>query len=136
MKNKGYEINFAEKKIYVTKKFSKLAGVYNSEEYAILCGLMKDFPEFTVAAKTIEKKKNKVSYKGLTIDEMKRFVSNRPEDEREQFNKVMELKNSKKCQYASVKKWFLCMYKDEYRFEIDEILQLAQDKVNNENNAA
>ena len=136
MTNKGYEINFADKKIIITKKFSKAAGIYDSDEYKILCGLRKDFPDFSVTAKTIEKNKNKTSYKGLTIDEMKRFMLKRPQNEQEQFEKVIELKNDKKCQYASIKKWFLYMYKDEFRFEIEELLLAAQNKADNENNNA
>lgn len=60
---KGYEIKLAAKEIVITKKFEKAAGVYGSAEYNVMIALMKDFPEFTVRTKTIEKKENKVAYR-------------------------------------------------------------------------
>lgn len=123
MKNTtGYEVNFAAKKIIITKKFSKAAGVVGSNEYLDMVTLRKDFPDFKIEIKTIEKKENKVSYKGLSIDEMKRFLrANKSQEEQELFAKALELNEGNRGKYAVVKKWFLDRYKEEYTTEFEEL---------------
>ena len=43
----GYEINYIEGKIIVTKSFLKEAGVIGSTAYTELAQVRKDYPEFT-----------------------------------------------------------------------------------------
>lgn len=63
MKNsKGYVINFETKEIIITKAFQKAAGIVNTDEYRDLVILRKDFGDFAIKVKTIEKKENKISY--------------------------------------------------------------------------
>ena len=76
MKNtKGYEINFETKEIIITKAFQKAAGIVNTDEYRDLVTLRKDFGDFAIKVKTIEKKENKVSYNGLSVYKMKAAIS-------------------------------------------------------------
>lgn len=123
---KGYEINYAAKEIIIKKKFNKAAGVIDSVEYKIMIALRKDFADFTIKTKAIEKKENKVSYKGLSIDEMKRFITaNRSVEEQELFTKILKLQEGKKGKYATVKKWFLDNYKKIYTTELEELSKKA-----------
>ena len=63
---KGYAINFVAREIIITKRFSKAAGVIDSDAYKTMLALRKDFPDFKITIKPIEKKENKVTYKGLS----------------------------------------------------------------------
>lgn len=119
---KGYAINFVAKEIIITKRFSKAAGVIDSDAYKIMLSLRKDFPDFEIVIKPIEKKENKVTYKGLSIEEMNRFITaNRSEEEQELFKKILKLQEGKKGKYATVKKWFLDNYKEIYTTELEEL---------------
>ena len=123
---KGYEINYAAKEIIITKKFNKAAGIIDSAEYKIMLALRKDFADFSIKTKSIEKKENKVSYKGLSIEEMKRFIAaNRSKEEQELFEKILKLQEGKKGKYATVKKWFLDNYKEIYTTELEELSKVA-----------
>ena len=118
---KGYVLNLVEGKIVMTKRFEKKAMVFGSNEYKVLIGLRKDFPEFKFEVKEIKKKDNKKSYEGLTIEEMKRFISTRSKEEYASFEKVLKIAEGKKGKYAIVKKWFLDNYKEVYVPEIETI---------------
>lgn len=115
----NYTINAAAKEIEITKKFEKAASVYNSNEYKQLVALMNDLPTFTIKVKEIKKKAGKKSYKGLTINEMRRFVSTRSEKELFVFEKVLEVAKHKNGSYAITKKWFLNKYKEAYEAELE-----------------
>lgn len=121
MKNsKNYEINFAAKEIIITKKFSKAAGTIGSTEYKDMITLRKDFPDFEIKLKSIEKKENKVSYSGLSVVKMQAIASylsskseeNKPNEE--EFNKCVEFFQGQKGKYATLKALFLEKYKEDY----------------------
>lgn len=117
-KSTGYTINFETGEIIITKKFAKAASKIGTPEFKDLQQLRKEFSEFKIVYKTIEKKENKKSYKGLSIDEMTRFLSNKPEEEQRLFEKVLIVAENRQGKYAIVKKWFLDNYKDAYSKEI------------------
>ena len=119
--NNGIKVNVVTKEIIITKAFERAASRIGSKEYEEMVKTLQDFPEFVVKYKEIKKKANKTSYKGLTIDEMKRFVSTRSTAEQEMFDKVLELANGQRGKYAIVKKWFLDNYKEVYVSELDTI---------------
>ena len=100
---KGYELNVAEGKIVITKVFQKKASVYGSNEYNVLVNLRRDLPDYQIEVKEIKKKENKKSYKGLNIDEMKRFINTRGEEEQQAFEKVLQIAEGKQGKYAMVK---------------------------------
>lgn len=118
---KGYELNVAEGKIVITKVFQKKASMYGSNEYNVLVNLRRDLPDYQIEVKEIKKKENKKSYKGLNIDEMKRFINTRGEEEKQAFEKVLLIAEGKQGKYAMVKKWFLDNYKEIYVPEIETI---------------
>lgn len=117
-KNTNYTINFETEEIIITKKFGKAASQIGTPEFKVMQQLRKEFVGFSFVYKTIEKKENKKSYKGLSIEEMTRFLSNRTEEEQEMFQKVLAVAANKQGKYAIVKKWFLDNYKDAYSKEI------------------
>lgn len=117
----GIKVNVVTKEIIITKAFEKAASQIGSKEYEEMVKTLQDFPEFVVKYKEIKKKANKTSYKGLTIDEMKRFVSTRSTAEQEKFDKVLEIASGQRGKYAIVKKWFLDNYKEVYVSELDTI---------------
>lgn len=117
-KNMGYTINFETEQIIITKKFGKAASQIGTPEFKAMQQLRKEFNGFGIAYKPIKKKENKKSYKGLSIDEMTRFLSNRTEEEQEMFKKVLTIAANRQGKYAIVKKWFLDNYKDAYSDEL------------------
>ena len=118
-KNTNYTINFETETIIITKKFGKAASQIGTPEFKVMQQLRKEFAGFSFAYKTIEKKENKKSYKGLSIEEMTRFFSNRAEEEaQKKFEKVLAVAGNKQGKYAIVKKWFLDNYKEAYLKEM------------------
>lgn len=120
-KTTGYTIDFATATITITKKFGKAANQFDTPEFKIMQRLREEFAGFKFEYKSIEKKENKKSYRGLTIEEMKRFISTRAEEEQMTFKKVIAIAETKQSKYAIVKKWFLDHYKDAYNEEIKSI---------------
>ena len=120
-KNTNYDINFETHVITITKKFGKAASQIGTPEFKIMKELRKEFAGYSIVYKTIEKKENKKSYKGLTIEEMIRFVSGMSVEEQEVFSKVIEVASNRQGKYAIVKKWFLDNYKEAYDSEIEEM---------------
>lgn len=121
-KTTNYSINFETEEIIITKKFGKAASQIGTPEFKVMQQLRKEFEGFSFVYKTIERKENKKSYKGLSIDEMKRFLSdNRTEEEKEMFEKVLAVAANKQGKYAIVKKWFLDRYKEAYSKEVEAI---------------
>lgn len=113
--------------IEVTKKFLNEARVINSPAYKELAQIKRDFPYAEIALKTIKKKTNKISYKGLSIEEMTRFVSTRSEREQKTFECVIKLAAKKSGKYALIKKWFLDHYKNEYLNELNSLSNIDED---------
>ena len=120
-KTTNYTINFETEEIIITKKFAKASQDLSSAEFKVMQQLRKEFVGFKFVLKTIEKKENKKSYKGLSIEEMKRFISNQTEAEQEMFEKVLAVAANKQGRYAIIKKWFLDNYREAYSTELAEI---------------
>ena len=126
MKTNGVTFNHAAKEIIITKAFEKAANKIGSTEYNELVKIRKDFPDYTIRRKEIEKSTSKQSHKGLTVKEMKRFISTRDEKEVVLFERVCEIAENKQGKYAVIKKWFLNNYKDEYEKEIENLKLVAE----------
>ena len=134
MKNTtNYTINAAAKEIIITKKFEKAANIIGSNEYKALVTLMKDFPDFDIKVREIKKNKSKKTYSGLTIEEMRRFIGSRSEEEVFLFEKVVTIAKHKKGSYAITKKWFLNKYKEAYDKELEALkLEMEIDELESE----
>ena len=119
--NHNYEINYVEGKIIVTKSFLKEAGVIGSTAYTELAQVRKDYPEFTIEQRQINKKQGKKAYGNLTYKVMKEFIEVKEEENAEavlaEFERIQQLSKAHNGQYAFVKSWFLKRYKDEFQQE-------------------
>ncbi len=133
-----YTFNHANKVIKISKRFANAAEKFNSPEYKQFVQLVADFPTYSIEVVEIKKKENKVSYKGLSIDEMKRFIKSRSEEEAELFEKVITIAKNKTSPYAVIKKWFLKKYKEAYLNEVANAeldkLEAELDELDNEVN--
>lgn len=113
--------NHATKEIIITKAFETEANEIGSAAYNELVRIRKDFPDYTIKRKEITKKENKKSFKGLTIDEMRRFLSTVGEADVKLFERVCEIAEGKQGKYAVIKKWFLNNYKKAYEEELENL---------------
>ena len=121
MKTNGVTFNHAAKEIIITKAFEKAANKVGSTEYNELVKIRKDFPDYTIRRKEIARKDNKQSFKGLTVEEMRRFLSTIGEADVKLFERVCEIAEGKQGKYAVIKKWFLNNYKEAYEKEIENL---------------
>lgn len=125
---RNYNVNYETKEIIITKTFANKAAALNTPEAAIMKQLRTEYPDFTFSYKRIDKKENKQSYSGLTIKTMELFFESKIRAERaanpdvegklaselnyENFNNVKKVVG--KGKYATIKKWFLDNFKEEY----------------------
>ena len=119
MKNDhNYEFKFNEGKIIVTKSFLKEAGVIGSPAYTELARIRKDYPEFTIEQRQINKKQGKKTYGNLTYKAMKAFIETQEEENAQtvlaEFERIQQLSKAYNGQYAFVKSWFLKRYSDQF----------------------
>ena len=91
--------NHVAKEIIITKAFEVEANSIGSPAYDELVRIRKDFPDYTIKRKEIAKRENKKSFKGLTIDEMKRFLATVGEEDVKLFEKVCAIAESKQGKY-------------------------------------
>ena len=120
-KTQGYEIDYIENSIIVTKSFLKEAGIIGSTEYTELTQLRKDFPDFTVVQREINRKQGKKAYGKLNYKKMAEFIETQEEENAPavlaEFEKVQQLSKVHNGPYAFVKTWFLNRYKDVFQQE-------------------
>ena len=125
-KSANYEINHIDESIIITKKFYKAASVLNSPEYKELMQARRDNPTFRIVLREIKKKVGKKSYRNLTYENMRAFITAKEQDETirkerlEQLDKVIALSKIQPGPYAYVKVWFLDLYGDEFPTDTDE----------------
>lgn len=125
-KSANYEINHIDESIIITKKFYKAASVLNSPEYKELMQARRDNPTFRIVLREIKKKVGKKSYRNLTYENMRAFITAKEHDETirkdrlEQLDKVIALSKIQPGPYAYVKVWFLDLYGDEFPTDTNE----------------
>ena len=121
----GYEINYIENTITVTKKFLKEAGVIGSPAYNELAQVRKDLPDFQIVQREIAKKPGKKAYGKLTYERMGEFIAVQEEENAEtvlaEFQRVQQLSKIQNGSYAYVKTWFLTRYKEVFQQEEETV---------------
>lgn len=120
-KSNKITFNHTTKEIIITKAFLAEANTIGSNAYNELLKIRKDFPDYTIKTKVITKNVSKKSYKGLTVNEMKRFLVTVGEADVELFEKVCAIAEGKQGKYAIIKKWFLNNYQEAYDKELENI---------------
>ena len=120
-KKNGYEINYIENTITVTKSFLKEAGTIGSPAYIELARVRKDLPDFQIVQREITKKQGKKSYGKLTYKVMEDFIAVQEEGNAPavlaEFQRVQQLSKIQAGSYAYVKTWFLTRYKEVFTVE-------------------
>ena len=118
----GYEIDFSEGKIIVTKKFLKEASIVGSDAYTALTQIRKDYADFSIAQRQIAKRENKMTYGKLTYQFMRDYIETKEDSEvvLAEYENIRKLAKFQNAQYVFVKKWFLGLYGDEFKREEDE----------------
>ena len=123
-KSTGYEINYIENTITVSKKFLKEAGVIGSAAYTELARVRKDLPDFQIVQREITKKQGKKTYGKLTYKVMGEFIEAQEEENAPvvlaEFERVQQLSKVMNGSYAYVKTWFLTRYKEVFTMEENE----------------
>ena len=131
-KSANYEINHIDETIIITKKFYKAAGILNSPEYKELMAIRRDNPNYKIVLREIKKKAGKKSYRNLTYDNMKTFITAWETDEETrkqrlaQMDTVMELSKVQAGPYAYVKTWFLDLYGEAYNKYNDDTAEQSE----------
>ncbi len=119
--NNGYEINYIEGNITVTKSFLKEAGIIGSAAYMELARVRRDLPDFQVIPREIAKKQGKKTYGKLTYKVMESFIAAQEDENASvvmaEYQRVKELAKVHAGQYIFVKTWFLNRYKDVFQQE-------------------
>ena len=118
----GYEIDYTEGKIIVSKKFLKEASTINTTAYTELTKVRKDYPDFKIEPRQITKRENKMTYGKLTYDFMRDYIGEKANKDQvlAEFEQIQKLAKFQNAQYVFVKKWFLKLYGDEFRREEDD----------------
>ena len=68
------KVLFATRTIELTKKFSKKAAIFGTQEYRMMQEVLKDFPDFEVVVKAAPKS-CQTYMKGLTYDYMASYIA-------------------------------------------------------------
>ena len=121
------------KVIEMNKTEAKAAGRFNSEEFKELSALRKAYPDFRIVIKTTKSKDN---MKGLTVKYMEKYISTHDDDDgaiMAEFRVLRGLdeKGNKSeladaVSYGELKMWFLSVYPEAERLEVNEILAKAK----------
>ena len=122
--NINCRINPITRTITISKPFAKAAGKVGTAEYDELMRAMKDHPDYAVELRSIKKKEGKKSYRNLTYDNMREYISNIIDDEKScaaaiaAFEKIKAISKVQAGAYAYVKNWFLNTYPDYKEIEM------------------
>lgn len=125
--NVGYEIDYVEGKIIVSKKFLKEASNVGTIAYSELVQIRKDYPDFTIEPRQIAKRENKMTYGKLTYEFMREYIETKADKDQVlvEFEQVQKLAKFQNAQYVFVKKWFLGLYGDEFKRDENEEKEIA-----------
>ena len=116
MKN-TLKINHENKTLIMDRTFAKFAENTRSDEYAHLQEIRRDYPDYMVTIRRIDRNPNKETYKGLTYEYMEDYILRHETEEKqlEVIKEFHELRTISKChkqglRYPTIKRWFLEKY--------------------------
>ena len=126
--------NLMKKTIEMTKNEAKAAGKIGSEEFKELRQYMEMYPTFTIDIKAPAKRK--VEFRGLNYEYMKNYIKKNDDEDgtiMAEFRVLRGLdeKGNKSevadaVSYGELKMWFLSVYPEAERLEVNEILAKAK----------
>ena len=120
--NAIFTYDFVNKTIVGTKSAINRANKGMSPEYDMLCKMLADHPDFTVAEKLIKHKEDKKKYKGLTLRRMKEYIETQPNSKERliEFAAIQKIAAAKGAKYPLTKKWFLATFPEFKENEVSE----------------
>ena len=110
--NAIFTYNFVNKTIVGTKSAINRANKGLKPEYGMLCKMLAEHPDFTVAEKQIKQKADKKKYKGLTLPRMEAYIETQPNSKERliEFAAIQKVAEAKGALYPLTKKWFLATF--------------------------
>lgn len=110
--NAIFTYNFVNKTIVGTKSAINRANKGLKPEYGMLCEMLAEHPDFTVAEKQINHKADKKKYNGLTLPRMKEYIETQPNSKERliEFAAIQKVAATKGAKYPLTKKWFLATF--------------------------
>ena len=110
--NAIFTYNFVNKTIVGTKSAINRANKGMKPEYGMLCEMLAEHPDFTVAEKQINHKADKKKYNGLTLPRMEAYIETQPNSKERliEFAAIEKVAATKGAKYPLTKKWFLVTF--------------------------
>ena len=105
---KNILIDHKNKRILLCREFDIKAKNTESTEFDKLCAVRQAFPNYEIVRRTIKKKANKESYKGLTYGYMETYIDkNGSLDIMQEYKELRLLAECHSIRYPVIKAWFL-----------------------------
>lgn len=121
MKN-TLKINHENRTLVMDRTFAKAASFVGSNEYNLLQDARRDYPTYQVTLRSIKKKEDKESYRGLTYQYMENYIACHA-NAIKIMEEYKELRLQAEChsiRYPNIKKWFLAKYPEIAQFGVVE----------------
>lgn len=122
MKN-TLKINHKNRTLVMDRTFAKAASFVGSNEYNLLQDARRDYPSYQVTLRSIKKKEDKESYRGLTYKYMEDYIRSHANAAANmaEYHQQRLLAECHSIRYPNIKKWFLAMYPEVAQFGVTEI---------------
>lgn len=98
--------------IIITKDFAKRANNPSSPEFKKLAMLRREFPTYSVVARTAESSSTRPSMKGLTAEFMERHISLLHSADMAEYKTQKKISEAFKCPHMYMRNWFDKKYPD------------------------
>lgn len=93
--------------IIYDREFAKTAFIAGEKNYDLLQEVRRDYPNFNVEQKHINKKENQEHFKGMTYEFMTDWVeANGDEETRQEFRRLMAERKCHSIRYQTIFHWF------------------------------
>lgn len=122
MKN-TLKINHKNRTLVMDRTFAKAASFVGSNEYNLLQDARRDYPSYQVTLRSIKKKEDKESYRGLTYKYMEDYIRSHANAAANmaEYHQQRLLAECHSIRYPNIKKWFLAKYPEIAQFGVTEI---------------
>ena len=115
----GYDVDFVNKQIKITKEFNEQSGDITTEAFKTMMTLRAQLPDFEVVETKAGRRssgKNSGRVQGLNLEFMRVYIEDLYGEDSPQikgFEKALDLsKDRKSARYAYMKQWFNATYPD------------------------
>lgn len=121
MKN-TLKINHENRTLVMDRTFAKAASFVGSNEYNLLQDARRDYPSYQVTLRSIKKKEDKESYRGLTYKYMEDYIRTHANaaPNMAEFQQQLLLAKCHSIRYPNIKNWFLAKYPEVKQFGIQK----------------